>query len=105
MKHASIHNALGANMITDNLIDRLNAKAARGMADKVRAARRHALLSISRCCIVVTDDGRETRELIFDHPPTIGQLSDRIGPDAWVVSDAMRRVPHRARQRSGIAAE
>lgn len=92
-------------MTSENLIDRLNEKAGRLMAEKVRDGRRRALSSISRCCIVVTDDGRETRELIFDHPPTIGQLADRIGPDAWVVSVAMRRVPQRARQRQAIAAE
>ena len=95
----------GISMITEKLVDRLNAQAARGMAEQVREGRRRALLSISRCCVVVTDDGRETRELIFDHPPTIGQLADRIGPDAWVVSVAMRRVPQRARQSLGIAAE
>jgi hypothetical protein len=75
------------------------------MTERVRDGRRRALLSISRCCVVVTDDGRETRELIFDHPPTIGQLADRIGPDAWVVSVAVRRVPRSARAAGALAAE
>lgn len=92
-------------MTSTFLIDRLNAEAMQRMAQKVRDRRRRALSSISRCCVVVTDDGRETRDLIFDHPPTIGQLADRIGPDAWVVSVKMRRVPQRARQRFAVAAE
>lgn len=75
------------------------------MAEKVREGRRRALLAISKCCVVVTDDGRETRELIFDKPPTIGQLAERVGPDIWVVSVSMRRVPRRERLTLMMAAE
>lgn len=89
-------------MITENLINRLNLQAAHRLVSAVRKGRRNALSSISRCCVVTTDDGRETREVIFDQPPTIGQLIERIGPDAWVVSVAMKR---RARQRRALAAE
>lgn len=92
-------------MITDQLIDRLNHQVAVNLADKVRKGRRRALSSISRCCIVLTDDGRDTREVIFNQPPTIGQLEARVGPDAWIVSVKMRRVPRRARQRQAVAAE
>lgn len=92
-------------MITEKLIDRLNHQAAVNLADKVRKGRRHALSSISRCCVVLTDDGRDTREVIFDQPPTIGELEARVGPDAWVVSIKMRRVSRRARQIQVIAAE
>lgn len=92
-------------MTTEKLADRLNADAVRRMAEMVRLGRRRALLSVSRCSVVVTDDGRETRELMFDEPPTIGQLTERAGPDVWVVSVAMRRVPRTARQRRAIAAE
>lgn len=92
-------------MITDKLIDRLNVQAAHHLVTKVRKGRRHALSSISLCCVVLTDDGRNTREEIFDQPPTIGQLEARVGPDAWVVSIKMRRMPRRARQRRAIAAE
>lgn len=92
-------------MITDQLINRLHVQAAQQLAEKVRMGRRRALSSISRCCVVLTDDGRNTREVVFDQPPTIGQLESRVGPDAWVVSVKMRRVPRRARQRRAIAAE
>lgn len=91
-------------MITEKLIDRLNHQATLNLADRIRAGRRHALSSISRCCVVLTDDGRDRREEIFDQPPTIGELESRVGPDAWVVSIKMRRVPRRARQRRAIAA-
>lgn len=92
-------------MITDQLVDRLHVHAAQQLAEKVRRGRRHALSSISRCCVVLTDDGRNTREVVFDQPPTIGQLEARVGPDAWVVSVKMRRVPRRVRQRQAVAAE
>ena len=92
-------------MTSTILIDRLSAEAMQRMAQKVRDGRRRALSSISRCCVVVTDDGRDTREVIFDQPPKIGQLEACVGSDAWVVSVKMRRVPQRARQRLGIAAE
>jgi len=94
----------GNNMITNHLITRLDQQAAERMVQKARQGRRRALSSISRCCVVTTDDGRETREVIFDQPPTIGELEARVGPDAWVVSVKMRRVP-RTRQRRSIAAE
>jgi len=84
-------------MITENLIKRLDQQAAQRLANKVREGRRRALASISRCCVVVTDDGHETRELIFDQPPTIGQLAERVGPDTWVVSVSMRWTPRSAR--------
>jgi len=92
-------------MITEKLNDRLQHQAAQRMAEKVRAGRRHALSSISKCCVVTTDDGRDTRDVIFDQPPTIGELVARVGPDAWVVSVKMRRVPHRARDAIVLAAE
>ncbi|PIE13508.1 MAG: hypothetical protein CSA68_11670 [Rhodobacterales bacterium] len=91
-------------MITDQLINRLHLQAADRLSEKVREGRRHALSSISSCCVVVTDDGRDTREVVFDQPPTIGQLEARVGSDAWVVSVRMRRVP-RTRQRRATAAE
>lgn len=92
-------------MIAEKLIDRLNAQAAHDLVAKVRNGRRNALSVISRYCVVTTDDGRETREVIFDQPPTVGQLVKRVGPDAWVVSVKMRRLPRRARAVFTLAAE
>lgn len=92
-------------MIYENLIDRLNAQAAQRLVANVRKGRRRALAIISRYCIVTTDDGHNTRVVIFDQPPTVGQLVKRVGPDAWVVSIKMRRVPSRACRRHAIAAE
>lgn len=92
-------------MIYENLIDRLNAQAAHHLGANVRKGRRRALAIISRYCVVTTDDGRETREVIFDQPPTVGQLIKRVGPDAWVVSVKMHRMPSRACQRHSLAAE
>ena len=92
-------------MITEHLINRLHLQVADRPSQKVREGRHRALPSISRCCVVLTNDGRDTREVIFDRPPTIGELEARVGPDAWVVSVKMRRRPHKARQRQAVAAE
>lgn len=92
-------------MITENLITRLNVQAAQRLVTNVRRGRRRALSSISRCCIVTTDDGRDMREVIFDQPPTVGQLVKRVGPDAWVVAVKMRRRPRAKRPVQAIAAE
>jgi hypothetical protein len=92
-------------MITEHLITRLDQQASQRMAEKVREGLRRARPSISRCTVVVTDDGRETRELIFDKPQTVGQLAERAGPDIWVVSVAMRRVPRRERLALILAVE
>ena len=92
-------------MIAENLINRLNVQAAQRLVTNVRKGRRRALAIITRYCVVTTDDGREMREVIFDQPPTIGQLVKRVGPDAWVVSVKMRRVPRRTRAAITLAAE
>lgn len=92
-------------MITNNLIDRLNAQATHHLVTNVHKGRRRALAIISRYCVVTTDGGRETREVVFAQPPTVGQLVARVGPDAWVVAVKMRRRPRKARQRQALAAE
>ena len=97
--------ALGAEMISNQLLDRLSHQAALILVDKVRKGRRHATLLISRYRVGLTDDRRGTHEVIFDQLPTIGLLEARVGPDAWVVSVKMRPVPRGARQRRAVAAE
>ena len=93
-------------MITENLITRLNAQAAQHVVANVRKGRHRALASISKYCIVTTKDGIEMSEVLFDEPPTIGQLEARVGTDAWVVSVTMQRMPsQKARQRYAVAAE
>lgn len=89
--------------VSNHLINRLNTEAAQRLVARVRKGRRKALAAISQYCVVTTDDGRQTREVIFDQPPTIGQLVDRVGQDAWVVSVRMRRGGRRRVQT--IAAE
>lgn len=92
-------------MITEHLVTRIDQQAAQRMVEKVREGRKRALSLISRCCVVMTVDGRETREVIFDQPPTLGQLTASVGPDVWMVLVAMRRVPRGARERLVLAAE
>lgn len=78
-------------MITEPLLVRLNERAAREAMQKVRDGRKRALAVLHRHYVIVTDDGRNTQEVWFEQPPTIQELSERIGPDRWVVSVGMRR--------------
>lgn len=73
------------------LLLRLHERVAREMCQKVRDGRTRALAALHRHYVIVTDDGRKTQELWFEQPPTIQELSERIGPDLWVVSVGMRR--------------
>lgn len=91
-------------MTRDYLIARLEALAENRIAQKARNGRDRAILSLSQYCVVVTEDGRETREILFDRPPTIGQIAERVGPDAWAVSIRMRFAGRRGR-RGDMAAE
>ena len=92
-------------MTSETLINRLHLQAAERLKEKVREGRRRALSSISRCCVVVTDDGMTTQELIFDQPPTLRELAEHVEPDQWVVAVQMRRRARTARQRRVLAAE
>lgn len=105
MKHASPTQRLGAHHDYSNLIDRLNVQIAQHLFANVRKGPHWALSSISKYCVVTRDDGLKMREVIFDQQPTVGQLVKRIGPDAWVVSIAMKHRPRKARQMHAMAAE
>jgi hypothetical protein len=96
---------LGDTMITENLIDRLNAEVARRMTEKARARRLDALASLPRDYIAtVTLDGQQTREITFDRPPTVEDLAD-AAPNHFVVAVRMARRSLRERVRQAIAAE
>jgi len=59
---------------------------AQRMADDVRERRRAALKAASKVSIQITRDGLSVSELIFDMPPTLAQLVERAGADAFVLS-------------------
>lgn len=83
----------GAGDYTDeSLILRLNDQAAHRMSLRSRLRNRFRSTLNSRRCVVEIDDGLRTRQLIFDQPPTIGQLSGHVSRDEWIVSVKMRRV-------------
>ena len=91
--------------VSAELIDRLSNETGRRMSDRARAGRRGALSMISRWCVTVTTDGDATREEYFDSAPTIGEINERVGGDAFVVTVGMRRRPLRERLRLMLAAE
>ena len=84
--------------IAATLIDRLNSETGRRLVSLAQRKRQTAVAAISRFYVVITDDGRVTRETTFDRPPTLGELVDEVGPGACVVAVQMRRA--RAQPRS-----
>ncbi len=91
--------------VTDELIDRLSSETGRRLMERARTGRRRALSKISRCCVTITLDGQTTREVLFDRTPTIAQILDQVGPEAFIVSVGMKRRPLRERIRLALAAE
>ncbi len=91
--------------ITTSLIERLSSETGQRLQALAQRGRRHALRAVSRVYVVVTDDGLETRETYFEQPPTLGELTDRVGPDVFVVAVEMRRRPVVLRRRQAFAAE
>ena len=91
--------------ISENLINRLNSETGQRLLDVARAGRKRALSLITKCCVVVTDDGYQTREVVFASTPTLRQLMDRVGGEVFVVSVQMRRITHRERVTFQVAAE
>jgi hypothetical protein len=91
--------------ITTTLIERLSSETGRRLQALARRKRSHALSSLSKFYVVLTDDGLETRETMFDQPPTLGELVDQVGSDVFVVAVQMRRRPLTARIRPAVAAE
>lgn len=91
--------------LTTDLIDRLSTETGRRLGDLARRRRKQALTRLSRHFVVITDDGITTRETMFEQPPTLGQLIDRVGPDVFVVAVRMQRKSLRARFRQALAAE
>ncbi|MEZ5778124.1 MAG: hypothetical protein R3E44_07160 [Paracoccaceae bacterium] len=79
--------------VSDDLIDRLSSETGRRLADSARAGRRRVLPKITQCCVTVTSDGRAVQDEYFESAPTLGELVDRVGPEAYVVSVAIRRKP------------
>lgn len=59
---------------------------AQRMADGLRERRRVALKAASKVSVQITRDGQSVSELIFDTPPTLAQLVERAGADAFVLA-------------------
>lgn len=91
--------------LTTDLIDRLSTETGRRLGDLARRRRKQALARLTRHFVVVTDDGITTRETMFEQPPTLGQLIDRVGADVFVVAVRLQRKSLRARVRQALAAE
>ncbi len=90
--------------VSNDLIERLSTETGRMMIDRARQGRRRALAHISRFCVTVTTDGKTTREELFDDTPTLGDIVERVGPDAFIVSISMKRKSLRERIRLALLA-
>lgn len=76
---------------------------AQRMADELRGRRRAALKAASKVSVQITRDGRSVSELIFDTPPTLAQLVERAGADAFVLAIGRHWVAPRDRPEPGGA--
>lgn len=110
----------GEMTISEDLIDRLatetgsrllsandlpaSTDAGQRLTWRARLRRRRALEAITECCVTVTEDGHTTWQEVFSRPPTLGDLVDRVGNGAFVVSVSMRRKSLRRRVRETLIA-
>lgn len=84
-------------MVNEDLIDRLDTETAERLGLQCRAGRRKALARIAEVRVMLTRNGHDTWEEAFDRPPTLAQLAERAGADAFVVS--VRMAPRAATPR------
>lgn len=81
--------------MTDNFdrYDFIGRARQRNLQDSLRERRRLAVQALTEYSVKVTRDGRTVDELIFVTRPTLGQLVERAGQDATVVSiESMKRT-------------
>lgn len=90
--------------VSNDLIERLSTETGRRLTDQARQGRRRALAGISQICVTVTTDGQTTQEELFDERPTLGQIVDRVGPKAYIVSITLKRKSLRDRIRLALLA-
>lgn len=69
----------------------ISSESGRALAARARAGRKRALSAIAQYCVVITEDGQATREVLFSQPPTMDELSRQVSPGAFVVSVRMNR--------------
>lgn len=64
----------------------------RNLQHSLRERRRLAVQALMEYSVKITRDSKTVDELVFDARPTLGQLVERAGSDATVVSiDSMKR--------------
>lgn len=96
---------MSSSQVPDELIDRLSTETGRRLAHEARRGRKRALSRISHFVVTVTQDGVTTRELTFEAAPTLRQIADRAGDEAFIVAIGMKRRSLRERIRLALAAE
>lgn len=96
---------MSSSEVPDELIDRLSTETGRRLAHEARRGRKRALSRISHFVVTVTHDGITTRELTFEAAPTLRQIADMAGDEAFIVAIGMRHKSLRERIRLALAAE
>ena len=90
--------------VSNELIERLSTEVGRRLKEHARLGRRMALARISRFCVTVTMDGDRTQDEYFDRTPTLAEIVERVGAEAYVVSIGMKRRSLRERIRLALMA-
>jgi hypothetical protein len=96
-------NETGSRLLTAHDLP-VSTEAGQRLTWRARLRRRRALEAITECCVRVTEDGHTTWEEAFPRPPTLGDLVDRVGKGAFIVSVSMRRKSLRVRVRETLIA-
>jgi|GEM_PF-2492830 len=91
--------------VSGQFVLRHSTDTGRQLKRQAMAGRRKALSLITHFAVTLTDDGQHTWEEIFQHPPNLAQLRQRVGDRAFVVAVQMRRRARRSRAMLPMAAE
>ena len=84
-----------------NVMEKTNTQ----LIERVRESRKAALQTVTRFSVVVSDDGKMCRTIQFDQPPTLGQIVEAAGPDAFVVSYGQSLMPRQEVAARSLAAQ
>ena len=91
--------------VTQQLVNKVQAEASTRLLDRARRNRREALMTVTRFAVVVSTDGVSTQQIEFERPPTLADIENAVGPDAFLVSYGKALVERQQLAATHLAAE